>query len=506
MGQLKTLVGDAVWYGLSSIIGRVISYVLTPLYTSIFLTEEYGIVTELYAYVAFINVLYMYGMETAFFRFATKYKEKSNEYFNLCVSSLISTSFIASGLLMLFATPIMSVLGYEGNEQIIYWLAAVMAIDSIYALPFAKLRLAGEAKKFAFIRLSNVIIAVLLNLFFLVLCDGIVQGKYLQNFEPVASFIYSSDFKIKYVFLSNLMANSIFIIFLSSQFKGFKYHLDFSKFKPVFLYGLPLVLMGIAGTVNEMLSRALLKYWLPENFYSDTTNLSALGIFGACYKLSVFMLLGTQAFRYAAEPFFFSKADDAKSPQLFSDVMKGFVIFNCIVFLGVVANLEPLGILFLSNPVYREGLHIVPFLLMGYLFMGIYYNLSVWFKVTDKTMYGALITGLGACVTIVANILLIPVLGYLGSAVTTLATYFFMAALSYFMGQKHYPVPYRVKNALYYILMASTLAYVSYYLDMGNLLLNMLLKNTAIPLFIVAIYLSERKYLKGKVYFGVTLP
>ncbi|MFT7162915.1 MAG: O-antigen/teichoic acid export membrane protein [Bacteroidia bacterium] len=165
-----------------------------------------------------------------------------------------------------------------------------------------------------------------------------------------------------------------------------------------------------------------------------------------------------------------------------------------------------MGILFLRNPVYREGLHIVPFLLLGYLFMGIYYNLSVWFKVTDKTMYGAMITGLGACVTIIANLLLIPILGYLGSAITTLMTYFSMVVLSYFMGQKHYPVPYKVKNALYYIFIVSVLAYAFYYLDMGSLLLNMLFRNISVILFLVIIYLSERKHLKSKVYFGIRLP
>jgi O-antigen/teichoic acid export membrane protein len=506
VSQIRALAGDTVWYGLSSIIGRVIFYVLTPLYTTVFLPGEYGVVTEMYAYAAFFNVLYMYSMETAYFRFASKHKEKSDEYFNLCVSSLITTSFITSGLLIFFAKPIMSMIGYEGKEQIVYWLAAVMAIDSIYAIPFAKLRLAGKAKKFAFIRLSNVIIAVLLNLFFLVLCDGIVQGKFLQDFESVASSVYVEDFNIKYVFLSNLIANSLFVFFLSDQFKGFKYHFDFSKFKPVLFYGFPLVLMGIAGTVNEMLSRTLLRHWLPENFYPDTTNLAALGIFGACYKLSVFMMLGTQAFRYAAEPFFFSKADQADSPQLFSKVMKGFVIFNCLVFLGVCVNLEPLGILFLRNPVYREGLHIVPFLLLGYLFMGIYYNLSVWFKVTDKTMYGAVITGLGACITIVANFLLIPILGYLGSAITTLATYFFMATLCYLLGQKYYPIAYKVKNGLYYIFISSILTYGAYTMELGSLLPNIIFRNIAIIVFLVVVYFSERDFLKGKIYFGIKLP
>lgn len=504
MSQLRKLAGETVWYGLSSIVGRVISYVLTPLYTSVFLPGEYGIVTELFAYAAFFNVIYMYGMETAYFRFATKNKENNAEYFNLCVSSVITTSILISSSLVIFSGPIMSVLGYEGKEEVIYWIAAILAIDSIYALPFAKLRLQGRARRFAVIRLSNVVIAVLLNMFFLVFCDGVHQGRFLSGWQELISNIYTTEFNVKYVFLSNLMANSLFVLFLSDQFKGFRYSFNFKKFRPMLVYGLPILVMGIAGTTNEMVSRAILKYVLPENFYPDKDNMAALGIFGACYKLSVFMMLGTQAFRYAAEPFFFSKADQPDSLQLFSNVMKGFVIFNSLVFLGVTVNLEPLGILFLRNPEYREGLYIVPFLLMGYLFLGIYYNLSVWFKVTDKTLYGALITGIGAAVTIGGNLMLIPLLGYFGSALTTLATYLVMATISYFFGQHYYPIPYKVANAFYYIGLASVLSGVFYNLSLDHLLLNTVVRNLSIILFLAIVYLSERQHLRGKKIFGLT--
>lgn len=505
MSQLRKLAGETVWYGLSSIIGRIISYVLTPLYTSVFLPGEYGIVTELFAYAAFFNVIYMYGMETAYFRFATKNKENNKEYFNLCVSSVITTSILISSSLTIFAGPIMTVLGYEGKEEVIYWIAAILAIDSIYALPFAKLRLQGKARRFAIIRLSNVVIAVMLNMFFLIFCDGVYQGRFLSGWQGFVSSIYTADFNVKYVFLSNLIANSLFVLFLADQFKGFRYSFNFKKFKPMLVYGFPILMMGIAGTTNEMVSRAILKYVLPENFYPDKSNMAALGIFGACYKLSVFMMLGTQAFRYAAEPFFFSKADQPDSPRLFSNVMRGFIIFNCLVFLGVTVNLEPLGVLFLRNPEYREGLYIVPFLLMGYLFLGIYYNLSVWFKVTDKTLYGALITGVGATVTIGANLLLIPILGYFGSALTTLATYLTMVVISYGLGQHHYPIPYKVANAFYYIVMASVLATVFYNINMGHLLLNVLIRNLSVLLFLALVYLSERRHLKGRKIFGLTL-
>ncbi|MFY0651668.1 MAG: polysaccharide biosynthesis protein [Cyclobacteriaceae bacterium] len=506
MSQLRKLAGETVWYGLSSIVGRVISYILTPIYTSVFLPGEYGVVTELYAYAAFFNVVYMYGMETAYFRFATKDKEKSNDYFNLCVSSIITTSFIISGLLVFNAESIMTMLGYEGKEVIIYWLATVLAIDSIYALPFAKLRLNGQAKRFAFVRLGNVLVAVLLNLFFLVFCDAVDSGGLFPGLKPFIGSFYTADFKVRYVFLSNLLANSLFIIFLSDQFRGFKFRINFSQFRPLLVYGWPIMLMGVAGTTNEMLSRAMLKYVLPEGFYPHQSNLDALGVFGACYKLSVFMMLGTQAFRYAAEPFFFSKASQKDSPELFSQVMKGFIIFNCLVFLGVTVNLEALGIIFLRNPAYREGLFIVPFLLGGYLLLGIYYNLSVWFKVTDKTKYGALMTSVGALVTIVANLLLIPLLGYFGCALATLATYVVMTSMSYFLGQKHYPVPYKLKEAFGYMAMAGALSYLFYHLDLGGVVMNSLVRNIAVAAFILATYLFERNNLKGREIFGFKLP
>ena len=506
MSQLRKLAGETVWYGLSSIIGRVISFLLTPLYTSIFLLGEYGVVTELLAYAAFFNVIYMYGMETAYFRFATKNQEKNQEYFNLCVSSIIASSFLISASLILLAEPIMSVLGYEGKEEIIYWIAAILAIDSIYALPFAKLRLEGKAKRFAFIRLANVLVAVSLNLFFLVFCDGVVNDRFLGEFKGLVSTVYTPDFNVKYVFLSNLLANCLFIVLLFPQFKAFRFTFNYARFKPLLIYGFPIMVIGIAGTTNEMLSRTLLKFILPEGFYPSQTNIEALGVFGACYKLSVLMMLGTQAFRYAAEPFFFSKASQSDSPELFSNVMKGFIIFNCLVFLGVTVNLEPLSIIFLRNPEYRDGLYIVPFLLMGYLFLGIYYNLSVWFKVTDKTKYGAMITGLGTVITVVANLLLIPILGYFGSALTTLVTYFFMAALSYYLGQKHYPIPYKVSNAVFYLLTASILSYLSYHIDFNSLFLNIIARNTSVILFLLIIYLSERKNLKVRKILGIKLP
>ena len=506
MSQLKKLAGETIWYGVSSILSRIINSALTPLYTLTFIKSEFGVITEIFAFSAFLNIIYMYGMETAYFRFATKHKENSQDYFNIVVSSIIFTSFIFSCTLSYFASPIMDYLGYPGYEEIVYWFAALIAIDSIVAIPFAKLRLEKQAKRFALIKLFNIILIVSFNIFFIIICPDILNGAYLSDLNPFISSFYSLDFNVKYVFLSTLLGNMIFIFLLLEQFKSFKFTFDFKKFKPVLIYAAPLLIMGLAGVTNEMLSRAFLEDMLPVNFYNHQSNLAALGVFGACYKLSIFMALGIQAFRYAAEPFFFSNAHDKNSPELFSKVMLGFVVFNCIVFLVVSLNLEWLGRIFLLNAEYREGLFIVPILLMAYLFLGIFYNLSIWYKITDNTKYGAIIACLGALITITLNYTLIPIWGYLGSAIATLSTYFSMVILSYFFGQKYFPIPYPVFKIVTYIVVSSLCVYLLYPLDFGSVWFNLMVKNLGSLIFLFFIFICERKNLKNKVIFGFRIP
>lgn len=506
MSEVKRLAGDTMWYGLSSILGRMISYLLVPLYTTVFLPGEYGIVTELYAYTAFLYPIFTYGIETAYFRFANKDPENESGLFNLTTTAMIMTSATFAGLLYWFAVDIAIWLQYPDKEQVFYWLATVLAVDAVTSIPFARLRFRKKAKKFAFIRFFNITFAVLLNLFFLVFCLKIYHGNWFPEWQEFMRNNFDFEFKAKYVFLSNLISNSLLILFLLKEYDGFKPIINLKKFLPVFIYAAPMLFMGLAGVTNEMLSRALLKFWLPEGFYPDQSSIAALGIFGACYKLSVFMMLGIQAFRYAAEPFFFSNADSKNSPLLFSRVMTGFVIFNAFIFVAVSLNLEIIGIVFLNNPVYREGLYIVPFLLMGYLFNGIYYNLSVWYKLTDRTIYGAIITSIGAVATIVLNYLLIPVMGYFGSAFVSLLSFFSMAAISYMLGQKYYPVPYQVAKILAYIVCASILVYVFYLLNFDDWLINFLVRNIGVVLFLVIVYIAERRHLSGRVVFGIKIP
>lgn len=502
MNQLKKLAGETIWYGVSSILGRIINYFLTPLYTTVFIPNEYGMITELFAYSAFLNILFMYGMETSYFRFASRHKDQANEYFNLAVSSIIISSCIFSGILACFSIPIMKYLGYSGHEEIIYWFAILITIDSIMAIPFAKLRLEKQAKKFALIKLFNIILVVLFNIFFIIICPDILNGTYLTNLKPVIASFYTTDFNIKYVFLSTLLGNAIFAFFLASQFKNFKFLIDFNKFKPIIIYATPLIIMGFLNVINEMLSRILLKELLPDNFYPGKSNLAALGIFGACYKISTFMALGVQAFKYAAEPFFFSNSREKNSTQLFSNVMLGFVIFSSLIFLSVSLNLTWLANIFLRKETYKEALYIVPVLLMAYLMLGIFYNLSIWYKISDKTKYGAIIACIGAFFTITLNYILIPFWGYMGSAIATLATFTSMSVISYFIGQKFFPIPYPIFKIFIYLGVSSILVYLLYPIDYRNFWINFLLKNLGTLAFVIFIYFCEQKNIKGKVVFG----
>ena len=506
MSKVKGLAGDTMWYGLSSIIGRMISYLLVPLYTSVFLPGEYGIVTELYAYTAFLYPIFTYGIETAYFRFANKNPEEEPALFNLIVTLMILTSTFFAGTLFYFGSDLAVWLGYPGKEMVFYWLATVLAVDAITSVPFARLRFRKRAKKFAFIRFFNIAFAVVLNLFFLVFCLKIYEGVWLTELQDFMQTHYDFEFKAKYVFLSNLISNSLLIVLLIKEFDRFTPRFNWNKVIPILLYASPLLFMGLAGVTNEMLSRALLKIWLPEGYYPDQTSMAALGIFGACYKLSVFMMLGIQAFRYAAEPFFFSNAESKDSPKLFANVMTGFVIFCTLVFVAISLNLEVIGMIFFSNPAYREGLYVVPVLLLAYLFNGIYYNLSVWYKVTDRTMYGAGITIFGAVLTIILNYMLIPILGYFGSSLVTLVSYFSMALISYLFGRKFYPIPYQVSKIAIYLVLASFLIWVFYQYNSDNWMINFTIKNLGVLIFVIGTYLAERKHLAGRVVFGFKFP
>ncbi|MDQ3537068.1 MAG: oligosaccharide flippase family protein, partial [Bacteroidota bacterium] len=428
MSQIKNLAGQTALYGLSSIVGRSLGFLLVPFYTAVLTKADFGIYAELYAYIAFLNILYLFGMETTFFRFANKDKTLEESIFNQAQSYVIVAAIIFSFAIIILSKPIASLLQYPQNYDYVIFLALILLTDNILAIPFARLRLNNKAGRFAFIKIFSIVFTISLNLFFLVFCRKIYLGEFLPALQPVINLIYVPGFEVGYILLSNLIANAFQFPLLLGAFSGFSFSLNTSVLKPMLKYSYPLMFMGLAGMVNEVIDRILLKFILPEEIYPELTNQEVIGIYSACYKLSMFMTLAIQAFRYAADPFFFGKAQDKNAPDLFAKVMKYFIIVCSLIFLVVSINLDLVGLL-LRDPSYRQGLMIVPVLLMANLFLGIYYNQSIWFKLTDKTHLGTLLSFTGAAITIAANVILIPIWGYMGSAVATLICYFSMALI-----------------------------------------------------------------------------
>lgn len=459
--MIKKLAGQTALYGLSSILGRLLTFVfLTPFLTYIFNEDrtQMGIQTDIYAWAAFLMVLFTYRIETAFFRFGVKKEGRATAY-KTATRAMLFTTVIGVSLLVGLAQPIAAALGYEDKSHYIQWFAFILGFDALVALPFALLRLQGRALKFALVKLLN----LLLHL------GGVLWFLYvLPNYMPSW---YDATMGIGYVFLANLMASAAtFLVLLPDYYKTINTNakqkqaavFDKALLRRMLWYALPLVVAGFAGIVNEVLDRILLKAYLPG---SSTMVLAQLGVYGACYKIAIFMNLFTQAFNYAAEPFFFKNVEKDYAKQLYANVALLFTLVGCLGFLGILLFMDVVQ--YFVAPNYREGLVIVPMLLLANLCLGLYYNVAVWYKLSDKTRYGAIIALCGAAITIVANLILIPWFvergqaGYLGSAWATLACYVGMMVLAYGLGQKHYPIPYPIVRMVSYIGLA-VLFYLCY--------------------------------------------
>lgn len=443
MQILKKLATQTAIYGLSSVIGRLLYYLLVPLHTRLFLPNQYGVVTELYAYIGFFNVLATYGLETAFFRYIKDANYKQQVY-GTAFKSIVVSSMILFLATYFFAPTIAQALHYPKHIEYIYWFALILIADTLTALPFAYLRYLEKAKRFAAIKVANIGINVTLNVLFL-----LVFPKIALNY-PLPISIYNASTGVGYIFISNLVASLATVLLLLPEIKiALTQAFDKQLWKKMIQYSMPLLLVGLAGVVNEMLDRLLLKHFLP---FDDLTNQSMLGIYGACYKISILMSLFTQAFRMAAEPFFFSQAQQKNAPMVYAQSMQYFVAIGGFIFAGVTTFIDVCKH-FVGNK-YYEGLGVVPILLLANLCLGIYYNLSIWYKITDKTKVGAIISMCGAAITLILNICTIPYFGYWGSAWATLICYAVMMLLSYIWGQKYYYIPYNIKQISIYILFA----------------------------------------------------
>ena len=476
MGKIKRLAGETVLYGLGSILPKFLNFLLVRLHTDVFPPDEYGVLTKLLAYVAVINVVFTFGMETAYFRFSVKEGGDEKKVFNITQSVVIFISAVFSGIGIVFSDNIASAMQIPGQGHLIIWLVGIMFIDAVVSIPFARLRFQKKATRFASYRLINIFILIGLNIYFL-------------------RVAYDPAIGINYVFLANIIANGFYLLIFLRTLASWRptYHPVLTP--KIITYGYPVMLTGLAGMTNEMFSRQTLDWWLPEGFYPGQSAKYAVGIFGACYKFGVLMNLTVQAFRYAAEPFFFSNAVDKESPTLFANINHYFVIVCCVILLGVSINLDIIRY-FIKNAVYWEGMTIVPILLLGYLFLGVYYNISVWFKLTDKTYYGTFITLGGAFITIAGNYWLIPVAGYMGSSWAMLLCYFAMAVACYRLGQKYHPIPYKVKRDMLYIVVTTIIVYAVQMIELPDQWLATAFHVGVILIYLFIIYLIERKDFK----------
>jgi O-antigen/teichoic acid export membrane protein len=492
MSQLKKLAGQTAVYGISSILGRTVNFLLIPIYTGYLTKDDVGAYTALYGYMALFNIIFTYGMETTYFRYATGKGLDPQKVFAQIQSLLITTSLSLGAVIYLSAPTLASWLNYEGQEHLFRWIAWVLAIDAILVIPYAKLRKENRAFQFALTKLGNILINVGLNIFFIVFCYHIWNGDWLVNLSPFIGKIYNPEWGVEYIFLSNLVANAAMLPVLFWLTKKFRFGFNREFLKPMWHYAFPLLFMGLAGVINETFSRTIFEYILPEGFYEGLTGREVTGIFGANFKLAILMNLIIQAFKYAAEPFFFNQAADKNSPELFAKVMHVFVIFCSALMIAVSVNLDLLGSLFLRGDGYAWAIIIVPVLLLGYLMLGIYFNLSIWFKLTDQTKYSFYITVIGAIVTIVVLFTLVPKLGLMGGALSTLSCYTAMTIICYFIGQKYFPIPYQTGKAVFYLLFAFALSYLGFFWNWGIPLIQFIGRNSLVFVFVLVVLWIEK--------------
>lgn len=485
MNPIKKLAGQTAIYGLPSILGRILNYLLVPLYTRVFTQGEYGIVNVMYAFVAVAFIILTYGMETTYFRYSEIEKGKKNVY-NTILSSILTSSLIFLFLVIVFAKDVARLIEYPDHSEYVILFAFILALDAITAIPFAKLRAQNRPIKFASIKFVNIGVNIGLNLMFLLLFPFLLKVSNASISKIVLIFFNPEWSLIVYVFISNLAASAITLILLYSELRDFKFNFDFQLWKKMMVYSLPLLLTGLAGVMNETYGRLLMKYILPENIAEQQ-----IGIYSASIKIAFLLNLFVQAFRYAAEPFFFSHEKEKDSRVVYAKIMNYFVIATSFIFLGLMLYIDIVVLIIGVN--FREGIAVIPILLMGYLFLGIFYNLSIWYKLTNKTLYGAFIAIGGAVLTVVFNLLWIPRFGYMGSAWTALLCYGSMMVASYLMGMKYYVINYQVGKLISYIGLSIVLVIIDHFIKVENVIVNFFLSTLLLLVFLITVYFSERK-------------
>lgn len=464
---MKKLFNETIIYGIGAILPRVIYFILNPFFIHQINREEFAQFTNLYAYMSYINIILTLGFETSFFRYSAE-KQNEQKAFNTSFWFLFLTSSIFLVLVSLLLTPISSLIGYSSHREYIQWFAFIAFFETIAVIPLAWLRFNGMPVKYTAIRVAQVLVQVLtvLAFFFFV--------------PKKISEILGMKTKVSYAFLSNLISVIFGLLLLTPVLLKVRFSFSKKLFREMIKYSFPIMLAGLAFMVNENFDKVINIYLIPSG---------DAGAYGGCYKLAVLMTLFVTAYRMGVEPFFFKQMNDKNAPLTYSKVTEYFTTFSSIIALGIIVNISWLKHLFIPNPSYWIAIDIIPIIVIANLFFGIYYNLSTWYKVTDKTFIGTYISWSGAIITIILNVFLLKNFGLMVSAWTTLLAYFTMMVISYYLGQKNYPIPYPVKKITLTLSILCLLSYLSYYVFKSNLLIG----NLLLFFFISIVLYSERK-------------
>lgn len=481
MAEMKRLAKETAIYGFSSILGRFLNWGLVPFYTYVLSgPKEYGVVAELYAWTAVLLVILTYGMETGFFRFANKDENNAESVYATSLASIGVTSFLFIILITVFLPWISGTIGYGTHPEFIWMMAFVVAIDAFCAIPFSWLRFKRRPLYFAFLRVLMIVVNIIFNLFFLWICP-----KINVSHPELISWFYNPDYGVGYVFVANVISSVVGLAALIPTFLDIKWKINIALLKKMLVYSLPLLALGIAGIMNQSLDKMILKH-LYGNIELGTEQ---LGIYTACFKIGIVMMMFTQAFRYAYEPFVFSKHKQSDNKQAYSEAMKYYIIFSVLVFLGVMYYLDVLQ--YLVKAVYREGLVVVPIVLLCYIFQGISFNLSFWYKLTDKTNWGAYISVFGLVITLAGNLIFVPRYGYIASAWSSFVCFLFMMVISWVMGQKYYPIDYNLKIVGKYSLMGAAFYFAGMYVPIENIYIRLSYRTVLLLAFIFYILKKE---------------
>lgn len=481
LSGFKTLFKQTFIYGLATVLPRMLSFLLVRLHTDESVLKsvaDYGDVSLIFSYFVIFNVILAYGMETAFFRFFNKDDNKAKVVGTSSIS-LIASSFLFFVVALFFQNQIADFIDIKAEYiNLVIW---ILLLDALVIIPFAWLRANSRPVKYAVIKIFNVVINLGLNLFLLLWLSDLAAES------TVMRAIYRPNFEINYIFIANLVASAVTLLLMSSFYFKIKYTFDSILWKQMMRYAFPVLIAGVAFSINETFDRVLLDKLLPEDIAK-----TEIGMYSACYKLGMFMTLFVTAFKLGVEPYFFSHANTENPKKNYARILEYFVIFGCAILLGVVVFADILKVILIGNEAYWSAMVIVPIILLANLCLGIYHNLSVWYKVTDRTKFGAYISVVGALLTLALNFLLIPIISYLGSAIATLSAYACMMVVSYYYGNKYYPIPYNLKKMGMYLMVSVTFSVISFYIFRDNYSVGISL----LILFLILVVMLEKNQLK----------